>query len=127
MAILFRFMLAKRIFDWAFRGQPLRNPKSYKQRWNEAYLRWTSWVWWQRNMKIMAIPTGFYIAKLDHDPYDNRKKFYLFNPKNEKIIGDQLFKPDPSEYKEKMLSAPDSPESIFMNELLQYLLRKNGV
>ena len=42
---------------------------------------------WKKKIFILSMPILFYVLKLDNDPYDNKKRFYLFNKKNEKYLG----------------------------------------
>ena len=42
-------------------------------------------------MMLMMFPLALYCYKLDIDPYDKSRKFYLFNKKHEKDIGKWIF------------------------------------
>ena len=67
----------------------------------------------------MGIPAFYYLSKLGTDPYDKSKKFYMRNLKKEKEYQNELFKKYIQfEREHKMMDAPDTLVSIFMNELL---------
>ena len=67
----------------------------------------------------MGIPAFYYLFKLGTDPYDKSKKFYLKNQKEEKEFYDAEIKKYIQKGRElEMIYAPDTPENIFMIELL---------
>ena len=72
--------------------------------------------------KIMSVPALFWLIKLDTDPYDRRKKFYLFNPHQEWVLGNMII-----DYDETKNFHNGSEIDFLMNDMLQHILRKNNV
>jgi len=40
----------------------------------------------------MSVPTVFYLYGLDRDPYDNKYRYFMLGPENEKVIFRWVFK-----------------------------------
>jgi len=66
----------------------------------------------------MSVPTVFYLYGLDRDPYDNRYRYFMMGPKNEKMFFRGFFKSTLKGYQEKGLVKTGSDIDILLNEIL---------
>jgi hypothetical protein len=90
---------------------------------SESFARMKTQEFRRRLMKITGIPILFYLWKLDTDPYDMRKKFYLFNRDHEwrlgqmavdlMVSGENDEKVDTNEYHN------GSDKELLLNDILQ--------
>ena len=89
-------------------------------------------------MRLIALPSAFYLYNLDRDPDDHKLRFYALSPKNEWILGRWLFNQmylEETDYSDKAgsdkakndLLIHNTEAEQFLNELLQHILRTNDI
>lgn len=72
----------------------------------------------------MSVPTVFYLYGLDRDPYDNRYRYFMMGPENEKYVFRAFFKSTLEEKQEKGLLKTGSDIHLLLNDILQHILEK---
>ena len=79
MAIIWKFLVGKKIFNKIVYGTPLRNPKRLRERLRDFRHAVQTKEYWIRLGKIGCVPLAFWFYKLDTCPYTKTKKFYIFD------------------------------------------------
>ena len=81
--------------------------------------------------KITGFPFLFYLYKLDTDPYDMRKKFYLFSREHEWLLGQMAVDLMVSGENDEKINTEEyhngSPKELLLNDVLQHILFKNEI
>jgi hypothetical protein len=78
MYLINAFIMRKVYRNWVH-NEPYISGKTIRDRIKNSFRMMLTGKFWSRMLKLSLLPLAFYLYKLDTDPYDNTKKFYLFS------------------------------------------------